>query len=267
MASPAVALQFIRMLTFNIWFDPHMMDARMQAIAKIVREQQPHIIALQEVTDAHWQSLSRHPAMGEYVWSEPRKSGYWTAIGSKLPQKSGFVRRSFPDSRMGRGLLYSVFNGPAGPIRFGTSHLESLDYAEARCDQLKIATEVLGVADNAIFTGDTNIDEEGLPGREPKISAPWQDAWLALGKKHEEGYTFDVETNSMVARYDSWAIENTARKRYDRFLVKLKDYEVESMEVVGTSAIGDHLFPSDHYGLVLTIVPKPAQTELDRHRD
>ncbi|GJN11660.1 hypothetical protein PR202_ga29864 [Eleusine coracana subsp. coracana] len=100
----------------------------------------------------------------------------------------------------------------------------------------------------------------------------WVDAWTALRGQDDSGlgWTYDAvweveatKFNGHVADYESM------RKRSDRFVCKLKDYKLGSIELIGDKGIGPqytkpmsvydhviHLPPSCHRGLVLTIVPK-----------
>ena len=100
--------------------------------------------------------------------------------------------------------------------------------------------------------------EESTDGAFPLL-LKWKDAWLSL-RPEEDGYTYDTRSNGMLHH------SRMLQRRLDRFVCKLKDFEMISVDIIGTEVIpgisyksnGKKLpvFPSDHYGLILTICPK-----------
>ena len=120
----------VRVLSYNIWFSDHALQLRMHAIAEIIVSQNPHIIALQEVTHTHWDALQKHPVFSLYEWSSPPRSRYYTMIGSLRAWAlfEELQRHEYDTSGMGRDLLHGIVRPPgAPPIVIGTSHLESLN--------------------------------------------------------------------------------------------------------------------------------------------
>merc|ERR1712113_355334 len=89
--------------------------------------------------------------------------------------------------------------------------------------------EALSDAQDAVFCGDTNINEQ-YDG-EVQLPYPWRDAWLEL-RPQDGGYTFDVERNEMLASRDKWAVSNHALLRFDRFWVKLTNYNLSSITLL-----------------------------------
>jgi len=173
-------------------------------------------------------------------------------IGSRLPVISEASRQPFQWSAMARDLLHmKVAPSSQHPLVFATTHLESLGESQARSAQIMESTESLGSSSDVIICGDTNINEN-IDG-EVQLPPPWIDAWLAC-RPDDPGYTFDVERNPMLAQKSSWAIRNQARLRYDRFWVKLQNYALTDIELLdGPVDDSDTLWPSDHFGLLLTI--------------
>lgn len=92
----------------------------------------------------------------------------------------------------------------------------------------------------------------------------WVDAWCELrGDDGAGGWTYNSVANPMLRAF------KPGRTRPDRFLCKLRDFDLDSIEMVGTEAIpgvtyddgsGDVLpvLPSHRFGLLLTISPKQA---------
>ncbi|XP_020256745.1 uncharacterized protein LOC109833477 isoform X2 [Asparagus officinalis] len=87
----------------------------------------------------------------------------------------------------------------------------------------------------------------------------WNDAWPVL-RPSEDGWTYDTESNGMLHH------KGELQRRLDRFVCKLQDFDMFSIKRIGMEKIhgvrhrikGTNLpvFPSDHYGLLLTICPK-----------
>lgn len=241
----------LRLLTFNIWFAEHEMATRMHAIGSIVMSKQPELVALQEMTDAHWHICKAHAAFGQYSWSDPAlDQRYYTLIGSRSSFAVAPRRLPFEVSLMGRDLLYGTVNLPSlPPLVFATSHLESLNHAKVRREQIGETLKVLDNSVDVVFCGDTNINE--ADDGQVSLPAPWKDAWSTL-RPHDPGYTFDVDRNRMMAQADAWARSNHARLRFDRFWSKLRNYELVSIDLLDEPVAGD-VWPSDHFGLLLTL--------------
>ena len=84
-------------------------------------------------------------------------------------------------------------------------------------------------------------------------------------KPGENGWTYDTKANVMLSG------NRKLQKRLDRFVCKLSDFKVESIEMIGEEVIPGVTYikekkvrqeicqlvlpvlPSDHFGLVLTI--------------
>jgi len=265
----------VRLLTFNIWFSPHEMVSRMRAIGDIIGARAPDVVALQEMTAEHWMVCMQHPAFQGFNWSPPAPSRYYTMIGSARSFTIGPQRTPFRASSMGRDLLAAVVTPrdtslPA--LVFGTSHLESLDYAQARRQQAEESINLLQAMASSsgqqggpavgdiIFCGDTNINER-IDGQ-VALPYPWKDAWLEA-HPNDPGATFDVDRNQMMARMDSWARSNHARLRFDRFWVRLSHYRVAGAELLGEAPLRGEtdpqpIWPSDHFGVLLVLEPAEA---------
>lgn len=173
---------------------------------------------------------------------------------------------------MGRELCLSeVEVQPGMTLVVATSHLESPNpspptynqmFSKERVVQANEAVRLLGKNENVIFCGDMNWDDK-LDGAFP-LAGGWVDAWTEL-RPGEDGWTYDTKTNKMLTG------NRSLQKRLDRFVCKLKDFKIRSIEMIGRDAIAgaSHIkekrvkgqvkllpvpvLPSDHYGLLLTI--------------
>jgi tyrosyl-DNA phosphodiesterase 2 len=194
---------------------------------------------------------------------------------SKLPVKS-FDCIGFSNSRMGRKLLIADVNiGDAIELVLATSHLESpcpspptwdQMFSKERVAQAIESLSLLGAFRNVIFCGDMNWDDKG-DGPFP-LPDGWIDAWTEL-KPGENGWTYDTKANVMLTA------NRKLQKRLDLFVCKLSDFQVDSIEMIGREPIPGltHIkerrvrnetrqlqlpvFPSDHFGLILTITYQP----------
>jgi tyrosyl-DNA phosphodiesterase 2 len=110
---------------------------------------------------------------------------------------------------------------------------------------------------NAVLGGDLSWDDD-VDGPLP-LGNGWVDAWTELrGGEGPGGWTYDAVANPMLSGCKQ------ERKRPDRFVCKLMDFRLESIEMVGVEPIpgvmhcddkGNELpvLPSHHFGLLLTI--------------
>lgn len=195
---------------------------------------------------------------------------------SKLPVKS-YVSRPFQNSIMGRELSVAEIQvQPDTTIVVATSHLESpcpgpptwdQMFSKERVVQANEAVKFLEKYQNVIFCGDMNWDDK-RDGPFPLLDG-WTDAWTELWPG-EVGWTYDTKSNKMLSG------NRALQKRLDRFVCKLKDFKIGTIEMIGKDAIPGlsyvkekkvkgvvkemelPVLPSDHYGLLLTIYPSDS---------
>ncbi|GJM95814.1 hypothetical protein PR202_ga12592 [Eleusine coracana subsp. coracana] len=233
----------VKIMTYNVWFREEVqLKRRMNALGNLIQHHSPDLICFQM---------------------------------SKLPVKS-FDRIPFTNSHMRRELCIADVNvGDTIKLMLATSHLESpcpspptwdQMFSKERVAQANESLSHLGGFHNVIFCGDMNWDDKG-DGPFP-LPDGWIDAWAEL-KPGENGWTFDTKANVMLTGY------RKLQKRLDRFVCKLSDFKVDSIEMIGKEPIPGvtytkekkvrneihqlqlPVFPSDHFGLVLTITYRP----------
>jgi len=298
----AAKLAELRMLTYNLWFQEDCaLRERMAAVGRIIEETKPHVVAFQEVTP-RIESLLRQSSWWPHFTVSPSdiRCPYYTLLGVRKPpatRATEFTRMPFGNSAMGRDLL-STFLGMSLPdLRFvialpislpavadagdgsrvcvATSHLESFispkqTSSSERVAQVRIATTALQQTykhDDIVYAGDFNWDDgsviEGVLQRQ--LPSDWIDCWAHLhGEKG--GFTWDGPANPMLT--------SGMRKRLDRIVVRLRTFEVATVEMVGRDAIPGVLHrrvfrgtekmvpvaPSDHFGLLMTLRRKASTT-------
>ncbi|OEL14619.1 hypothetical protein BAE44_0024358 [Dichanthelium oligosanthes] len=291
----------VKIMTYNVWFREDLeLVRRMNALGNLIQHHSPDLICFQ-VLNSNCSSFSFlfYTGIGySYVELQEitpdiyllfEKSDWWKAYKcslsheqamdrpyycmqmSKLPVKS-FDCKPFSNSHMGRELCTAdVIVGRLTNLVLATSHLESpcpgpptwdQMFSKERVGQANECLRILGAFRNVILCGDMNWDDKG-DGPFP-LPQGWIDAWAEL-KLGEDGWTYDTKANLMLSG------NRKLQKRLDRFVCKLLDFKVDSIEMIGMKAIPGITYikekkvrqeirklelpvlPSDHFGLVLTI--------------
>ncbi|KAM3240371.1 hypothetical protein ACQJBY_053824 [Aegilops geniculata] len=262
----------IKVMTYNVWFREDLeLTKRMYALGNLIQHHNPDLICFQEVTPNIYMLLQKSGWWQEYKCSLSARMAmqrqYYCMQMSKLPVSS-FECIPFSNSVMERELCVADINiGGAAKLVLATSHLESpcawnQMYSKERVTQANASMRILDKFRNVIFCGDMNWDDKG-DGPFP-LSDGWVDAWAEL-KPGEDGWTYDTRANGMLAG------NRKLQKRLDRFVCKLPDFKIDTIEMIGKEAIPgiSHykektvrkvvqnieypVLPSDHFGLVLSI--------------
>ena len=163
----------------------------------------------------------------------------------------------FPHSQMGRRLILVDLSFSSGRLlRIGTVHLESLNNAEQRSEQLKICEkEFSRLSGDFILMGDFNFSDRSKENDDQfRLLSGWKDLWNSLkSDKDDNRFTFDTETNRMT-KLSNGAID---RSRYDRIILKGERITPKEIDILGRDPIGNHedlqIFASDHYGLTALV--------------
>ncbi|KAL0654210.1 hypothetical protein Bca4012_096901 [Brassica carinata] len=273
------ALSCVKILTYNVWFREDLeLSNRMRAIGHLIQLHSPHLICFQEVIPEIYEIFRKSNWWKEYTCSvsvdASQSRGYYCMLLSKVGMKSSSCK-SFRNSIMGRDLSVAEVEVPGRkPLVLATSHLESpcpgppkwdQMFSRERVEQANEAIEHLRANPNVVFGGDMNWDDK-LDGKFP-LPDQWVDVWEVL-KPGDPGFTYDTKANPMLSG------NRALQKRLDRFFCRLDDYKLGGIEMVGKEALpglsyvkekrvrGDvkklelPVLPSDHFGLLLTLLPK-----------
>ena len=266
-----------------MWFDETVRVAeRMQAIGRIIADRNPHVVCLQEVTPNIMRLLAADRSWWdryEVACGEPATPYFTLLLVAKGHLAATGSRQRFRNSSMGRDLALARVRFRGKELAVATSHLESYvwyatsqaneSYAKVRTAQFREALEVLRTTPsgkNAIFIGDTNWDEK--TDGEMQLPPGFRDAWRVL-HPDDPGFTYDTKRNTMLLR--------RKRYRFDRAVVSLTDFELLSVQLVGTEKLPGvtyqkertkqgqryweekDVLPSDHFGLLLTLKLRPPK--------
>lgn len=264
-------------LTYNIWFNGGFGEpkgpsdtltqsqndfvTRMHHIVKILVDSDADVICLQEVTP--WSELifrSNKALASKYYFSRNhiRRYGVLMLSCKAITKSEDAINVHKLTTRMGRDLLSVEVDlpGPAteNKILVCTAHFESLSAADLRRRQLMEAAEVMNHSkfSQSILCGDFNFcSYRNFNFREKKLEndvlrevlSDHIDVWPRIHGV-EKGYTFDSKRNNNLRKLEQF--------RYDRILCNLDPSHLEpsAISLIGTSAIGDCLHPSDHFGLL-----------------
>ncbi|XP_062211716.1 uncharacterized protein LOC133912814 [Phragmites australis] len=266
----------VKIMTYNVWFREDLeLIRRMNALGHLIQHHSPDLICFQEVTPDIYLLFEKSEWWKGYKCSLSHEKAmerpYYCMQMSKLPVKS-FDCTPFSNSVMGRELCIADVNiGGVIKLVLATSHLESpcpapptwdQMFSKERVAQANESLSILGDFCNIVFCGDMNWDDKG-DGPFP-VPDGWIDAWAEL-KPGENGWTYDTKANAMLSG------NRKLQKRLDRFVCKLSDFKVDSIEMIGKEAIPGITYikekkvrqetcqlklpvlPSDHFGLLLTI--------------
>ncbi|CAN6175535.1 unnamed protein product [Urochloa humidicola] len=279
-------------MTYNVWCrEDVVLFSRMKAIGRLVEMHQPDVICFQEVTPyihkifqsfAWWKEYHCSPVTPLDLLATKQP---FCLLLSKRPLKN-FACWKFANSPTGRCYLEADIHPEpeaagktALPIRVATAQLEAPTPPAAmhcmeRYVQAEHAVVALGSAENVVFGGDMSWDDNtDLPFPLP---TGWVDAWTKIPPPPTSCSDVHYGTTCGGDRIDGVEFRGGSvvgpRKRSDRFVCKLKDYELRSLEVIGRcdqEGAGVKYYsvdrkgynvqvefrPSCHYGLVLTIGP------------
>jgi len=258
--------------TFNIWFDSFHLLERCRLIVKEILEQELpiQIITLQEVTPTSFEYLIKSPLKKMYVFSKKEMTqSYDTLILIHHSLKSnGYIKHQFTKSlsKMGRCLeILSVSEKEKGEtLRYlvGTSHLESeFRTYQTKLSQFKESFQILEkIATNydyslLLFMGDTNIIQQHQRFFEPPET--WLDLYQACQPHKSLEYTYDYKKNDNVRL--------KKRSRLDRIYYKTcklnEVWNPISFGFLGQEPGADGTYPSDHFGIVSTMMKVSEQID------
>eukprot|EP01038_Epipyxis_sp_PR26KG_P009614 gene9614-12946_t len=219
----------ISVISWNVWFDTFAQIRRYDRILSICALHQPDFICFQEVTTGFIDAL-KHSAllMNDYSCSDENLDGstvepYGVLILTKRSINAKFCFYPMP-SRMERKLLTATCEfstseiGKSAAFCIGTVHLESLNSANLRKEQLQICNQILSNYENSILCGDfnfcsyRNFDLNSDPLENDNLKQYLSnhiDMWEYM-HPNSPGYTFDTVSNEMLARH------RFEQMRYDR---------------------------------------------------
>jgi len=283
-----VKCEQIKMLIWNVWFEPVYMKERMEAIGRYVEKYQPDVIGFQEVTPKVLVIFKNLAVFKPYLnnTSDPvPQTPYFTLLLSKYKMKVS--RFDFKNSIMGRDLAYGEIK-ILKPIHqqgkeefkeceicFATTHLESpippQMYCAQRKKQVLDAFNILEKKKNVIFGGDVNWNDQDTSGNEDNsrsdnilpIPSNWSDVWLDFVQKSLASTSSSSAKTTAKPKlidpgftYDgklNQMLSHRFRNRLDRMFFKSEDLEIAAVELIGKEKVGDLKY--EKRGRILPVFP------------
>ncbi|XP_020173665.1 uncharacterized protein [Aegilops tauschii subsp. strangulata] len=258
----------IKFLAYNLWSNEHVaVYRRMHSISDLIASNDPDVIFLQ-LTKLH-AGDDRCDIMPE-PWLRPPgdPAGLLSAfLDWKRPTDTD--RDAVKDRKKKNRRLHPMCCDCEHRLHAATCRFPGPTQSDIRSvDRIGRAHEYFrhfaNCSDhNAVLAGDMSLDDD-LDGPFPiPAGSGWVDAWCELRASDVAGWTYDSVANPMLRGF------KPGLTRPDRFLCKLRDFDLYSIEMVGTEAIrgvtyyddnGDLLpvLPSHPFGLLLTISSKQA---------
>lgn len=245
--------QRLRIVTYNVWFDPMANVERFDALIALALARDADVICLQEVTRMFKSAVEASRLLNaKYSMSKNTIGSYGCMILAKHELGATFSEVKM-DSRMGRSLLVASFAPRRESSAFAwcegaavaTVHLESLNFPHIRDKQLRTANKTLSHFRNCVLCGDFNFDDTQEYGdwrvgrtRDPSTLEntvlarripEFVDTWAAL-RPSEPGKTFDGETNPICVH------DKKEQMRYDRMMLKSARVATEVAHDTGDNA-------------------------------
>lgn len=255
---PAIGSQ-LSVLTYNV----KMWSARQGAhraghIEKLLREQRPDVVALQECGNWFYNRVTRRGWFREnYYVARPggraRHVG-GLALFSRYPIESVEYRMLPRSQDRPRYVLVARIRVLNRLVTVANVHLESpLEAGELRQRQMEALLPLIKNDPHSVLLGDFNFGD-GEP--EEKAVAPFTDLWGEL-RPGEAGYTWDREKSWMARRFSYRGEES---RRLDRILVRSAEWRPETVRLFGQQPLRRgraEIFASDHFGLLGTLRLNP----------
>lgn len=246
----------LRFVTFNVWFDDYYRQERAKVLLKIIKNCAADVIGLQEVTPKFLQLVLEQKWVRDKYYISDATGETVVPFGIILLSKIPINQLSLSElpSSMYRKFLVANLCINEESFQVGTVHLESKKYfASQRERQLSEIFPVMKKADHAILMGDFNFCASWTE-ENSKIDSSYQDIWSIL-RSDEFGYTEDTDINLMRLEQKGKA----KQVRFDRILLRSSypGWQGKTIKLLGREPISPKLaniFPSDHFGLVGSIV-------------
>ena len=253
-AEAGISAAELTVVTFNVWFADYFFYTRCDALLEIVRNCNADVIGFQEVTlDFLEWLLDKQWVRDHYYISDINGSTvnpYGVLLLSRFPVRR-FWWHDLP-TFMERKLLVAELEVNEQTVQVATVHLESMkEFAFMHELQLETIFPLLDSSDHAILMGDFNFCAT-WEEKKALIDSRYQDLWSVL-RGDEPGYTEDTDINLMRLLIKN---EDT-HVRFDRILLRSPSWQAKSIALLGTKPVLPddlYVFPSDHFGLVATVV-------------
>jgi len=265
----------LRVVTWNVWFDPLYAHQRQRALFQEVLKVAPDVVCLQEVLPGFAEVVRKCPdllALYDVSPCDVQPYGVMLLVRREL---GAVFSDMWLSSNMARRLVSAELKGRWPGMFITTAHLESLNARGLRKQQLAEAARWMRGRSHCFLCGDFNFDDtktwgdwkedrnvhavEDLENHILQEELPdYVDCWRECRPK-DAGYTFDGLTNPVNCP------DPGERMRYDRVMASRGGYAPKSADILGAEALDEAkdwgLRPSDHFGVLIDLEVLEACSE------
>jgi len=262
---PIENLTKLSVITFNVWFSTFEWEKRAEAVIQILKEKDADFVCFQEVTLRFFGALLSDDWLRKtYFLSDTTDRHFGEFYGTWMLSKFPFqTLRRYQDlpTQQGRDFLAATFEINKEIFTCSTVHLESCAPSSTyRKKQLKLIFDSLQPSSTALLVGDMNC-APNYPENQ-SVDKNYRDVWatikcsgnqphclpdLPTEPEEDPGFTEDTQINTMRFIHSGRRHRNV---RYDRIFLRSETWRETDIELLGTEAIGEDVFPSDHFGLL-----------------
>jgi tyrosyl-DNA phosphodiesterase 2 len=257
-------IENLSFVTYNVWFAEQDREKRAQALIELLQRNPSDIICFQEVTNEFLKLILAHEFFRENYYCSD-SSGYASItpygvvmfVKLDLPIRE-FVLHPLP-SNMGRRFLIAHFDLPNEKILLVcTAHLESMDNAEMRHEQLvnsvypklKYSESSQRATDYAVFLGDSNFCTFTNEFQNNVIKPGYlKDLWSTLHPEASNRESHTMVEESIVIDRVLYSPETISPLEISRIGVNPIYYRGENRGLPSETPNPDAVHPSDHVGL------------------
>jgi exonuclease III len=249
----------LKIITWNVWFDPSFQTQRIQAIIKEIQHYQPDVVCLQEITKPILHIILTSIDTKNYVvWFDEHSADPYGQIfiaNKKTVGVTAFGSEPFLETRMSRRIYYLRLNNQTTILNV---HLESEFTGSPKGTKAKQLSYLLQYAkdkfgsDTIFIAGDLNLAHQDDKWSQNMIRS----LGFADISPLNHNYTYDyLKNTNILGKYQSCLDRILTNIRVRR---KFRLTGQNPLKVVENPEI--YCFASDHFGIYMHIVTDQKDT-------
>lgn len=240
--------QELKIITWNVWFDPKFQAERIQGIIAEIQSYQPDVACLQEITTPILQFILASVDVHRYaVWYDEFSTKPYGQIFiiKKNANVTAFGSSPFPDTKMHRRIFYITLKGQTTILNV---HLES-EFSghpnSAKARQLAYLLEFARVnfsRHRTIIAGDFNLTPQDENWSQKIIQAS---IFTDISPLNHH-FTYDYLFNTNIIR--------EYRSHLDRVLCNVpvqRQFRLLGQKPIELAQSPGRIYPSDHFGILM----------------
>jgi endonuclease/exonuclease/phosphatase family metal-dependent hydrolase len=240
----------ITVMTYNVWSGPEYVHERCDAIVKIIKEKQPDLVALHEVTDSTYElfqrALDKTYLIFQVFIDEKNPSGTVLMCNYGTTQIYDNTQPYYYDFQGGRVMGVEILHSQSD-IKFNflaTKLDDGVDSDHIRDQQMTMIQQVMKSMKHVVLVGDFcsyDVQEDF----EKRIrSMKLLDVWQCVGCPQMAKYTMSKK-NPLAKSNQRWS---------RIYINQTSKWQARNFTLVGTGRIEPlNIPPSKHYGVTTTL--------------